>query len=53
LLRLSRTYSDVAVGSPAALVNSDDLLEIGVRDGNAARQFRIERGASVELIPLQ
>ena len=53
LLRLSRTYSDVAVGAVAALINSDEFLEIGVRDGNAARQFRIERGASVELIPAQ
>jgi S-adenosylmethionine hydrolase len=53
LLTMSRTYSDAAVGVAVALVNSDDMVEIGVREGNAARQFRIERGARIELIPAQ
>jgi S-adenosyl-L-methionine hydrolase (adenosine-forming) len=53
LIPLSHTYSEGAVGSAIALINSDDVLEIGVRDGNAAHHFRIGRGARVELIPAQ
>jgi S-adenosylmethionine hydrolase len=51
LLRLSRTYSDANAGAAVALINSDDVLEIAVRDGSAARYFSIGRGATVELIP--
>jgi S-adenosyl-L-methionine hydrolase (adenosine-forming) len=51
LLRISRTYSDANAGSAVALINSDDVLEIAVRDGSATRYFSIGRGASVELIP--
>jgi S-adenosyl-L-methionine hydrolase (adenosine-forming) len=53
LIPLSHAYSEGAVGSAIALINSDDVLEIGVRDGNAAHHFRIGRGARVELIPTQ
>src|SRR5262245_56458400 len=51
LIRVSNTYSDASVGAAVALINPDNGLEIGVRDGNAARYFSVGRGARVELIP--
>src|SRR5205085_782329 len=45
LLAVRRTYSEVASGSPLALVGSTGLIEIAVRDGNAARQLGVGRGS--------
>ncbi len=41
------TYADVAAGQPVALVGSSGLLEVAVRDGSAASQLGLERGAVV------
>jgi S-adenosylmethionine hydrolase len=41
------TYTDVATGEALALIGSNGLLEIAVRDGSAARRFGAERGAVV------
>lgn len=41
------TYSEVETGQPLALIGSADLLEIAVRDGNAARSLGVRRGAEV------
>lgn len=49
-LPLRRTYSDVGRGEVLALVGSNGLVEIAVRDGNAARQLKLERGSAVTLI---
>jgi hypothetical protein len=46
---LRRTYADVAVGEPVALVGSSGLIEIAVRDGNGAASLRISRGTSVHV----
>jgi len=43
------TYGDVAPGEPVAVVGSSGLLEIAVRDGNAAHGLGIVRGAQVIL----
>lgn len=48
-LPLCRTYADVARGEPLALVGSSDLIEIAVRDGDAARQLALTRGTVVRL----
>jgi hypothetical protein len=40
---LRRTYSDVATGEILALVGSNGMIEICVRDGNAARALGITR----------
>lgn len=40
-------YSDVASGAPLALTGSSGLLEIAVRDGNAAATLGLARGATV------
>lgn len=46
-LPLRRTYSDVSPGEPLAIVGSSGLIEIAVRDGNAARQLNLTRGSPV------
>lgn len=50
-LPMARTYGDVASGVLAALCGSNGLIELAVRDGNAARQHDIRRGAMVLLRP--
>jgi hypothetical protein len=47
--KLRRTYWDVAPGKPLALVGSSGLLEIAVRDGDAARQLKLKVGDEVVL----
>lgn len=46
-LPLRRTYGDVAAGAPIAIVGSSGLIEVAVRDGNAARVLRLTRGSAV------
>jgi len=50
-LPLRRTYADTPSGAPTALVGSSGLIEIAVRDGNAARQLGLARGARVVFRP--
>jgi S-adenosylmethionine hydrolase len=42
-----RSYSEVDRGETVAVVGSSGLLEIAVRDGNAAEMHRISRGTPV------
>ena len=44
---LARTYSDVESGLPLALVGSNGLIEIAVRDGNAAEELQLRRGDQI------
>lgn len=46
-LPLRRTYGDVPSGTPLAIVGSSGLIEVAVRDGNAARQLNLSRGTPV------
>jgi S-adenosylmethionine hydrolase len=48
-LPILRTYADVAPGTPLALVGSSGLIEIAVRDGNAAALLGLARDATVLL----
>ena len=48
-VRLVRTYADVRDGELCALINSDGLLEIAVRNGSAAETLGVSRGAPVRL----
>jgi len=48
-LPVLRTYADVAPGTPLALVGSSGLIEIAVRDGNAAALLGLGRDATVLL----
>jgi len=52
-LALRRTYSEAQAGEALALVGSSGLVEIAVRDGNAAEQLGLRRGSSVALLPLR
>ena len=45
---LRRTYADVPIGSPLALVGSSELLEIAVRDGSAAVGLGLRVGTPVD-----
>ncbi|HYE21229.1 MAG TPA: SAM-dependent chlorinase/fluorinase [Tepidisphaeraceae bacterium] len=48
-VRVQRTYADVPVGRPVALIGSSGLLEIAVRNGNAARDLRLKVGSRIRL----
>ncbi len=48
-VRVVRTYGDASPGELVALVGSSGFIELAVRDGNAARQCCLERGARVVL----
>jgi S-adenosylmethionine hydrolase len=48
-LPVLRTYADVAPGAALALVGSSGLIEIAVRDGNAAALLGLQRDATVLL----
>ncbi|NOT58171.1 MAG: SAM-dependent chlorinase/fluorinase [Deltaproteobacteria bacterium] len=44
---LTSTYAAVPVGAATALLNSWGMLEIAVRNGSAAQQLGVQRGAAV------
>ena len=46
---LRRTYADVAPNEPVALIGSLELLEISVREGNAAEILDVRRGDPVRI----
>jgi S-adenosylmethionine hydrolase len=48
-LPILRTYADVAPGAVLALVGSSGLIEIAVRDGNAAALLGLQRDSTVLL----
>jgi hypothetical protein len=50
-LALSRAYADAAPGMPVALVGSSGLVEIALREGNAAATLGLARGSAVVLLP--
>lgn len=47
VVHIVRSYAEVPPGSPLAHAGSSGLLEIAVRDGNAARELELTRGAVV------
>ncbi len=47
---LSEKFEDVAVGELLAYVGSRDLVEVGIREGNAAEELGVGRGAIVEVL---
>lgn len=47
--RVVRTYGDAAPGELVALVGSSGFIEVAVRDGSAAAQYRLRRGERVVL----
>lgn len=47
VLAVRRTYADVAIGAPLAIVGSSGLIEVAVRDGSGARRFGLTRGSPV------
>jgi S-adenosylmethionine hydrolase len=51
VLPVRRTYADVPPGMPLALPGSSGLIELAVREGDAARVLGLERGSLVLLRP--
>jgi hypothetical protein len=49
-LPLLRTYRDVERGKPVAYVGSAGTVEIGVREGSAAKKLKLGRGAAITLV---
>jgi S-adenosylmethionine hydrolase len=47
MLAVRRTYADVPIGSPLAIVGSTGLIEIAVREGSGARHFGLTRGSEI------
>jgi S-adenosylmethionine hydrolase len=47
--RLRKSYGDVDEGELVAMINSDGLLEVAVRNGSAAETLGASRGAVVQL----
>lgn len=47
---LARTYAEVEPGELVCVVDSHDRLEIAVRDGDAASELGLVRGAEVRLV---
>lgn len=47
---VSNTYGDVAPGEILALINSDGMVEIAVRNGNAALMLHVKTGAAFDLV---
>lgn len=50
-LPLNRTYAAVDSGSPVALVNSFDLVELSVRNGNAMTTTGLRPGDILRILP--
>jgi len=50
-LALSRSYGDAMPGALVALVGSSGLVEIALRDGNAAAHLGLGRGSAIVLVP--
>ena len=48
-IAIRRTYAEVAVGEPVAVVGSSGLIEIAVRDGSASGTLGLSRGSPVTL----
>ena len=48
-VKLQVAYGDVAEGELLALINSDGLLEIALRNGNAAEKLGVTRGMKVQV----
>jgi S-adenosylmethionine hydrolase len=51
MLPLLRSYADVPVGEPIAVVGSTGLIEIAVRNGSGAAAMGLERGSVVVVRP--
>lgn len=49
---LANAYADVAVGALVALAGSSGVLEVAIRNGNAARRLAVTVGTALELWPL-
>jgi len=47
---LGQAYTDVKEGQPVALIGSENLLEIAIRNSNAAHRMKLRTGDAVRLV---
>jgi S-adenosylmethionine hydrolase len=52
-MRLLDAYGDALKGVPLAIFGSFGLLEVAIRDGNAAMHFAAGPGSSLSLVALE
>lgn len=50
VIPFGRTYADVPIGRPIALIGSSGLLEVAVRNGSASKALRINVGDAIRLV---
>jgi S-adenosylmethionine hydrolase len=50
-IAIRRTYSEVGLGEPVAVVGSTGFVEVAIRDGSAASVLGLSRGVRVLLHP--
>ncbi len=51
-LRFCSAYGEVPVGSPLAVVGGSDFLELSVNQRSAAKRFKVQVGAVVQVSPV-
>jgi S-adenosylmethionine hydrolase len=49
---LTHAYADVREGQPLALIGSENLLEVAIRNSNAAHRMKVRIGDAVRLVVL-
>jgi S-adenosylmethionine hydrolase len=45
-----KTFASTAVGNPVCYINSAGYLEIGIREGSAAKHFRVNYGSGAKIL---
>ena len=50
VIPIQRTYAEVSIGAPVAVVGSTGFVEIAVRNGSAAAALSLSRGSRVTLL---
>lgn len=50
VIPIQRTYAEVSIGTPVAVVGSTGFVEIAVRNGSAAAALSLSRGSRVTLL---
>lgn len=52
IIKLSRTYGNVPIGTPIMVVGSSNFLEVSINQGSSSTIFKANVGSKIELIPI-
>ena len=50
LNRLSKSYTEVEINQPLAIIGSHGYIEIAIRNGNARQQLSLDRGETITIV---